>query len=301
MTVDIIIVGAGTAGMTAAIYALRANKSVLMLESDSVGGQIAISPKVENFPSYTEITGSDFSGKLFEQVLSLGVKFELQTVTAIVKQADGTFVVGTDEEEHFAKAVIIANGVIQRHFDFESETSLTGKGVYYCAICDGAFYKGKDVAVIGDGNSALQSALFLAGFCNKVYVLTLTDKYFGEESLIARLNATKNITTFTNTNVVDFIGADKLESIKAVRDGKDFVLDVPAAFVAIGQIPDNERFSGLVTISDDGYIVTDENMKTKTDGLYAAGDTRYKTCRQLTTAVADGTIAAISAIDYINK
>lgn len=301
MNVDIIIVGAGTAGMTSAVYSLRNNKSVLILESTSVGGQIAFSPKVENFPSYTEIAGSDFSNKLFEQVLTLGANFELETVTAIVKKEDGTFVVGTDVCEHTAKAVIIANGVQQKHLPFESETRLLGNGVYYCAICDGAFYKGKNVAVIGDGNTALQSAILLSSICKEVYVLTLTDKYFGDASLIDLLNKTENITTLKNTNVIDFLGDDNLTAVKAVKDGKEFLLEVPAVFVAIGQIPDNKRFSNVVTLNKDGYIVANERMETSTPGVFAAGDTRDKELRQLATAVSDGAVAAMNAIGYIQR
>lgn len=301
MNVDIIIVGAGTAGMTAAVYALRNNKTVLILESTSVGGQIAFSPKVENFPSYTSIAGSDFSNKLFEQVLTLGASFELETVTAIVKKQDGTFVVGTDVCEHTAKAVIIANGVQQKHLPFESEKRLLGNGVYYCAICDGAFYKGKKVAVIGDGNTALQSALLLSSICQEVYVLTLTDKYFGDESLIDLLNKTENITTLTNTNVTDFLGDENLTGVKAVRDGKEFIIEVPAVFVAIGQIPDNKRFENVVSLTEDGYIKANERMETSTTGIFAAGDTREKELRQLATAVSDGAVAAMNAIDYIRR
>lgn len=301
MNVDIIIVGAGASGMTAAIYALRNNKSVLLLESTSVGGQIAFSPKVENFPSYDSISGSDFSNRLFEQVLSLGAEFELETVTAVVKNGDGTFTVGTDAGEHTAKAVIIANGVKQRHFPFKSEERLLGNGVYYCAICDGAFYKGKDVAVIGDGNTALQSALLLSSICNKVYVLTLTDKYFGDEALIDLLYKTENIITLSETSVTDFLGEESLTGVKAVKKGVEFKLEVPAVFVCIGLIADNQKFSNIANLTEDGYFLVDENMQTKTAGVFAAGDTRKKNVRQLTTAVSDGAIAAMSAIDYIRK
>lgn len=302
MNVDIVIVGAGASGMTAAIYALRNNKSVLMLESTSVGGQIAFSPKVENFPSYASISGNDFANRLFEQVLNLGAEFELETVTGVVKNDDGTFTVGTDVGEHTAKAVIIANGVKQRHFPFESEERLLGNGVYYCAICDGAFYKGKDVAVIGDGNTALQSALLLSSICNNVYVLTLTDKYFGDASLVDTLKKTPNVITVPNVSVTDFIGEDCLTAIKGVRNGsEDYLLNVPAVFVAIGLLPDNQKFSNLANLSEEGYFLVDENMQTSTTGLFAAGDTRVKNIRQLTTAVSDGAIAAMSAIDYIRK
>ena len=303
MKTDIIIIGAGPAGMTAAVYALRNNKSVLVLESTSVGGQIALSPKVENFPSYSQISGSDFSNRLFEQILLLGANFELEEVTAIVKNGDGTFSVGTNCGEHQAKAVIIANGVKQKHLNIEAEEKFIGNGVYYCAICDGAFFSGKEVAVVGDGNSALQTAIYLSSICTKVHVLTWFDKYFGDQSLIDVLKKTDNIVTVPNVNVVDFLGKEELIGVKCQSqiDGSTRILNVPAVFVAIGQIPDNKRYANLVDLDENGYILADEDLKTRTDGLFVAGDTRRKTIRQLTTAVGDGTIAAMSAIEYIMK
>lgn len=301
MDFDIIIVGAGASGMTAAIYALRNGKSVLLLESESVGGQAALSPKIENFPTHRSISGSDLVNRLFEQVLDLGADFELETVQSVEKNADGTFTVKTDACSRTAKAVIIANGVKQRHLPVQSEKDFLGKGVYYCAICDGAFYKGRDVAVIGDGNSALQTALSLSAICNRVYVLTLTDKYFGDQANIDLVNKTENIKTLTNVSVTDFLGREELVAVRGIKDNDDFFLKVPAVFVAIGLVPDNQKFSNVAKLSDDGYFLVDENMQTSTEGLFAAGDTRNKKIRQLTTAVSDGAIAATSAVEYIRK
>lgn len=302
--VDIIVIGCGTAGMTAAIYALRNNKSVLILESTSIGGQIAFSPKVENFPTYREISGEELSQKLFEQVLDLGASFELEDVQKVEKCEEcGFFIVTTDQGEYKAKAVIIANGAKQKHIGIENEDHLLGKGVYYCAICDGAFYKGKEVALIGDGNTALQSAILLSSICSKVYMLTWFDQFFGDESLVTTLRKLENVIVMPNTSVVDFVGKEQLEGVKVVRkeDNSSFVLNVPAVFVAIGQVPDNERFSNVVDIDNNGYIVADENMNTRTEGVFVAGDTRQKQVRQLTTAASDGAIAAMSALNYLQK
>ncbi len=300
---DIIIIGSGTAGMTAAIYALRNNKKVLLIESTAVGGQIAFSPKVENFPSYRSISGEEFSHKLFEQVLDLGASFELEEVIAVEKEKDDTFLVTTDCGTHKGKSVIIATGVKQKHIGIEAEEKLLGKGVYYCAICDGAFYKGKEVAVVGDGNSALQSAILLSSICSKVHVLTWFDKFFGDLSLVDNLRSLENVIITPNTEVIDFAGKDSLDGvvIRRKEDGTVYTLNVPAIFVAIGQLPDNDKFKKLVDLDEQGYLLADEAMKTKTAGLFVAGDCRKKAIRQLTTAASDGAIAAMSAIEYIGS
>jgi len=211
---DIIIVGCGTAGMTAAVYALRNNKTVLILESEAVGGQIAFSPCVENFPTYKSISGEDLSNKMFEQVLDLGAQFELEDVQKIQKGEDGIFTVTTDYGVHQARAVVIATGAKQKHIGIAAEDKLLGKGVYYCAICDGAFYKGKEVMVIGDGNTALQYAILLSSYCKKVYVYTLFDKFFGDDSLVKTLRGKDNVEVRPNTSVTDFIGENELTSVE---------------------------------------------------------------------------------------
>ena len=300
---DLIIIGAGAAVMTAAVYALRNDKSVLLLESSATGGQIAISPRVENFPSYRSISGEELSQKMFEQVLDLGVDFELEEALSIEKGEDGIFTVKTDCGEHKARAVIIATGAKQKHIGIAAEEHLLGRGVYYCAICDGAFYKGKEVALIGDGNTALQSAILLASICTKVYVLTWFDRFFGDESLIKTLRKTKNIEVIPNTSVTDFLGKDSLEGVKAVKKetGEEFVVNVPAVFVCIGQVPDNGKFQNVIEINKEGYALVDEKMNAKVEGVFVAGDCRKKDIRQLTTAVSDGAVAAMSAINYLNR
>ena len=297
---DIIVIGAGAAGMTSALYALRNGKTVLVLESESLGGQIATSPKLENFPSLKEISGEKFADNLYEQIVDLGAEVEIEKAVRIEK-TDGKFCVKTEYNEYFALSVIIAAGVKHKHLKTNRE-DLVGKGVYYCAICDGAFYKGKEVAVIGDGNTALQYALLLAGYCKKVYVYTLFDKFFGDARLVKALRAKENIEVRPNTSVVNFIGDDCLSAIEYKdKEGSLCRHEIPAVFVAIGQIPDNKAFSNLVDLDNDGYIIADETCKTKTEGLFVAGDCRTKAIRQVATACADGAVAATNASIYLES
>lgn len=300
---DIIVVGGGAAGMTAALYALRNSKIVLLLESDSLGGQIANSPRLENYPSIKAISGEQFADNLFEQVTSLGADFEIEKVVGIEKQQDKTFLVKTEYKEYQAKSVIIAAGVKHKHLRTKSNRDdLVGKGVYYCAICDGAFYKGQEVIVIGDANTALQYSILLSSYCKKVYVYTLFDKFFGDKGLVKTLLAKENVEWRPNTSVCDFIGEDELKAIEYKdKDGNICQHEIPAVFVAIGQVPDNGVFSNLVDLDKDGYIIADESCTTKTEGLFVAGDCRTKSVRQVVTAVADGGIAATKACLYLES
>lgn len=299
---DIIIIGGGAAGMTAALYALRNSKTVLLLESESLGGQIATSPRLENYPSIKAISGEQFADNLFEQISSMGVDCEIEKAVSIEK-ADKIFIVKTEFNEYTAKSVIIAAGVKHKHLRTKSNRDdLVGKGVYYCAICDGAFYKGLEVAVIGDANTALQYSLLLASYCKKVYVYTLFDKFFGDKTLINAVKGKDNIEWRPKTSVVDFIGKDKLTAIEYKdKDGKVLHHEIPAVFVAIGQVPDNVAFKNLVDLDENGYIISDEACKTKTEGLFVAGDCRTKAIRQVVTAVADGGIAATNACLYLES
>ncbi len=298
---DLIVIGAGAAGMTSALYALRNGRSVLLLESESLGGQIATSPKLENFPSIKQISGEEFADNLFEQVTSLGAEFEIEKVVEIKK--DKTFKVKTEYKEYESKSVIIATGVKHKKLRTKSDREdLVGKGVYYCAICDGAFYKGKEVVVIGDANTALQYALLLSSYCKKVYMYTLFDKFFGDKLLVKALKSKDNIEVRPNTSVTDFIGETELKAIEYKdADGNIKTHEIPAVFVAIGQVPDNKAFLPLVDLDQNGYIVADESCKTKTEGLFVAGDCRTKAIRQVATAVADGAIAATNASLYIES
>ena len=299
---DIIIIGGGAAGMTSALYALRNGKKVLVLESESLGGQIATSPRLENFPSIKAISGEQFADNLFEQITSMGADFEIEKAVGIDKK-DGVFTVKTEYNSYEAKSVIIAAGVKHKHLRTKSDRNdLVGKGVYYCAICDGAFYKGKEVAVIGDANTALQYCLLLSSYCKKVYVYTLFDKFFGDKTLIKALKSKENVEWKPETSVVDFIGEDYLTAIEYKnKDGEILRHEIPAVFVAIGQIPDNKPFENLVDLDKDGYIVADETCKTRTEGLFVAGDCRTKAVRQVVTAVADGGVASTNACLYLDS
>ena len=299
---DIIVVGAGAAGMTAALYARRNDKSVLVLEKESLGGQIATSPRLENYPTIKEISGEEFADNLYEQIISQGAELEVENVVSVEKGEDKIFTVKTEYNEYKARSVILATGVKHKHLRTQSNRDdLIGRGVYYCAICDGAFYKGKEVAVIGDANTALQYVLLLSGYCKKVYVYTLFDKFFGDKQLVAAMKKRANVEWRPNTSVVDFVGDKELIAILYKdKDGNVKTHEIPAVFVAIGQIPDNEAFKNIVDLDKDGYIIADENCTTKTEGVFVAGDCRTKAVRQVITAVADGGIAATKATLYID-
>lgn len=297
--VDIIIVGGGPSGMTAALYALRSNKSVLILEKENFGGQIANSPRVENYPSINEISGLDLSDRMFSQITDLGAQFELEDVLKIEKTKDG-FEVTTNYRIYESKAVIIANGVKHRLMNLPNEENLIGNGVSFCAVCDGPMYKGKETYLIGDANTALQYALLLSNYCTKVHMFTLFDKFFGDNILQDRVKAKENIIVKHEMNLVEYVGGEKLEGLvfedTKTKDRIEYKTD--NVFIAIGQVPQNDKFANLVEL-EKGYIVTDELMETKTPGVFACGDTRKKEIRQVVTACNDGAIAALSAVRYI--
>ena len=299
MQPDVIIIGGGPSAMTAALYTLRAGKTVLLLEKENFGGQIADSPRVENFPSVKSISGLDFSNGLFEQITALGAKFDIDEALKIEKTGDVFTVIG-NYGRHQAKAVIIATGVKHRHLGLSGEESLLGRGVSYCAVCDGAFYKGQDVVLIGDANTAVQYAILLSGYCRKVAVCTLFDRFFADEILVSAMLKQPNVEVFHHLSAVSFDGKKELSSVTfADTETKEAkVIPCQGAFVAIGQLPDNERFSNLIELKK-GYIVTDDGMASKTPGLFACGDCRDKKVRQLTTACADGAIASCSAVSYL--
>lgn len=297
---DIIVVGAGTAGMTAALYALRNGKSVLLLEGECVGGQIANSPRVENFPSVKAVSGSEFSDRLCEQIKALGAELNMERVEQIIKTAVG-FTVKTDCGSHEARAVIIATGAKHKKIGVEREEELTGSGVSYCAVCDGPFYTGDDVALVGDANTALQYGILLSGYCNKVYVCTWMDKFFGDKALVDTLLQKQNVEWIKNVTLSAFEGEEELDAcvFDEQDTGKKRSIPVKACFIAIGQEPDNAPFRNVVDLDGNGYIIADEDCTTNTAGVFVAGDCRTKKVRQLTTAAADGASAAMAACKYL--
>lgn len=300
---DIIVIGAGAAGMTSALYALRNNKTVLVLESESLGGQVAMSPRLENYPSIKEISGEQFADNLFDQITSLGAEVEIEKVVGIEKLGEANFKVKTEYNEYGAKAVVIASGVKHKHLRTKSDREdLVGRGVYYCAICDGPFYKGQEVAIVGDANTALQYALLLSSYCKKVYIYTLFDKFFGDKAHVKALLSKENVEWRPQTSVIDYIGDEELTAIEYKdKDGNICRHEIPAVFIAIGQVPDNKAFASVVDIDQMGYIIADETCKTKTEGVYVAGDCRTKAVRQVSTAIGDGAVAATNACLYIDS
>ncbi len=287
--------------MTACLYALRNNKKVLLLEKEAIGGQIAKSPKVENYPTHKEISGTELSDQLFEQIIDLGVEFELEDVCGISKKGN-LFEVKTDYNAYTAKSVIIATGAKPRMLGLDKEEEFLGNGIYYCAICDGPLYAGQEVTLIGDANSALQYALMLAGYCSKVHMMTLFDKFFGEKTLQDAVRTTKNIEITHEVQAVELLGSEKLEGIVFKRkNGSLFTHNTNALFVAIGQVPDNKAYEEVASLDKQGYILSQEDCKTKTEGLFVAGDCRTKAIRQVATAIGDGAVAGTSACKYIDQ
>lgn len=290
---DIIIVGAGPAGMTAALYALRANKKVLVLEAKAYGGQIVNANLVENYPGIPSISGFDFATNLYNQIKELGAEIKFETVLHVDEEKNVT----TDENTYQAKAVIIATGSENRKLNIERERDLVGKGVSYCATCDGNFYKNKVVAVSGGGNTAFEDALYLSDIAKKVYLIHRREEFRAEQTYINKLKKKENVTFVLNANVVALNGEEKLESIELEKnDGSKETINVDGLFIAVGQAPRNDIFSNVVTLNEQGYIVSEDGVHTNVDGIYVAGDTRVKSLRQLTTAVSDGSIAATTAM-----
>lgn len=301
MDYDIIIVGGGPAGLTAAIYALRANKKVLIIEKNTFGGQITYSPKIENYPGFVSVSGNELADKMVDQALSLGADVEIAEVTGITGNKIKT--VTTDCGSFTSGAVIIATGAKHRRLGLDREDELIGNGISFCAVCDGAFCNGKAVAVVGGGNSALQEAVLLTENASKLYLIQDLDYLTGEKKLAKQLEENSKVEIITGSKVTELIGDGELKAVAIENKdtGEKRVLDIDGLFIAIGLVPQNEAFSNEVELDGYGYIVSDESCLTETDGIFVAGDCRTKTVRQVATAVSDGASAALAACKYLES
>ena len=301
---DIVIIGAGPAGLTAAIYARRADKSVLVLERETFGGQITHSPKIENYPGFIEMSGNELGEKLIEQALHQGAEIELDTAVSI-DGTPGNYTVKGEAGVYQAKSVIIAAGSHHRKLGLEKEDRFTGEGISYCAVCDGAFYKGKDVTVIGGGNSALQEAILLSKTSTSVTLIQNLDFLTGEKKLCEDVMKADNISVIYSSIVSSIEGDDTFEGIviENTANGEKQLIKVDAVFVAIGQMPENEPFRNVVKLDERGYITSDEDCKPEgaAEGIFTAGDCRSKKIRQVATAVSDGAVAALAACSFIDS
>ena len=286
--------------MTAALYAARADRQVLLLEKESFGGQVVFSPKIENYPGFLQMSGNDFADKLIEQVLEQGVTVELDEAVEIRDGATKTVVCASGAEFECG-AVIIATGSRHRMLGLENEESFVGNGISFCAVCDGAFYQGQNVAVIGGGNSALQEAVLLSDVCNKVTIVQNLDYLTGEGKLVSLLAKRENVDYIYGATVEKLLGEDELTGLILDRKGTKIRLDVDGVFVAIGQVPVNDAFAPVTDIDQRGYIVSGEDCLTKTPGVFVAGDCRTKSIRQITTACGDGAVAAMTACRYLDE
>ena len=298
---DLLIIGGGPAGLTAATYARRAAKSVLILEKGAFGGQITWSPKVENFPGLLSVSGTELGDMLLAQAMEQGAEVELEEAVSLQKREDGLFCTCTESGiSYLSRTVILATGARPRRTDLPREEEFIGNGIGFCAVCDGAFYKGRKVAVYGGGNSALQDALFLADLCSEVTVIHRRDSFRGEAKLVEALKMRSNVRLLTGTIITALEGDGELNGIRINSAGNESLLSLDGLFIAIGHMPDNEAFRPFLRLDDAGYAASGEDCLTETAGLFVAGDCRAKAVRQVTTAAADGAVAALAACHYLD-
>ncbi len=297
---DVIIIGGGPAGLTAGIYLKRAGKTALLVEAEAFGGQIITSPEVENYPGIAKVSGYELAMKLFEQATDLGLETESDKIIGISEENDG-FTVKGESGDYRAKSVIIATGAKARKLGLENEDRLTGSGVSYCAVCDGAFFRDRVVAVNGGGNTAFEDAIFLSAYCKKVYLIHRRREFRAEENLVSVLRAKPNVEFVLDSTVTSLVGQDKLEAVVLRDKNTDGTSTLPldGLFVSVGRTPDTGYLKGFVGLDEGGYIVAGEDCKTDRKGVFVAGDCRRKLFRQLTTAASDGTVAALNACAYL--
>lgn len=299
---DVLIVGAGTAGMTAGIYVQRAGKKALVLDEKGYGGQIVNTATVENYPGFVNISGTEFTERIHEQAVELGVDFKVEKVKNAKKKGE-VFVVSTGDSQYEVKSVIIATGVKNRELGIPGEEKFKGSGVSFCATCDGNFFKGRDISIIGGGNTALEDAEVMSGIANKVYLVHRRDEFRGDKLTVKRLSVKDNVEFVLNSKPVEITGGFAVDGLKVenTEDGSQKTLKVDGIFVAVGQTPDNKAFEGLVKLDSAGYVDAGEDCVTSAEGIFVAGDCRTKKVRQLTTAASDGSVAAAGAVEYINR
>ncbi len=299
---DIIVIGGGPAGFSAAIYAVRAGLKVLLLEKLMWGGQAAITPEIENYPGIESISGFDFAMKLHEQANKLGVAVDNKEVIGVELKGSEKKVMTVDET-YEVRSVVIANGVTRRLLGCSGEKEYTGKGVSYCATCDGAFFREKDVALVGGGNTALEDAMFLSNHCRKVYLIHRRDEFRGDEILVRSVLSRDNIEVIYDSVVTEILGEDDMVTSLKLQNkkSKEFqTISVQGVFIAIGYRPDNDMYQGQLELTEQGYFLAGEDCHTKIDGVYVAGDCRDKKLRQIVTAAADGAMAGFEAANYCN-
>lgn len=297
---DIVIVGAGPAGLTAAIYALREEKKVVILEKETIGGKITSSSKVENYPGFKSISGMDFANNLYEQVIDLGGEINIEEVLSIENGKVKKVI--TDENTYETKSIIIASGSKYKTLNLDNEEELIGNGISFCTVCDGSFYKNKNVCVVGGANSALNSVLYLSKLCNKVYLVVRGPKLKGDKKVIDNVLSLSNVEVLYNTTVNKYIlDNDELVGVEVKSNECEKRLDVEGVFLAIGQSPEIDYLNDLIKVDENNYVLASEDCITNIDGIFVAGDVRKKEVRQLTTAVSDGTNAAINAINYLKE
>ncbi|XVG94830.1 thioredoxin-disulfide reductase [Eubacteriales bacterium KG127] len=301
---DILIIGAGPAGMTAAIYGQRGGKKTVLFDQTSYGGQIINTAEIANYPGIPNMSGLDFANKLYAQFTDLGAEMRYEKIIEIKDGDKPVKTVVTDSgEEYHCKSIIIATGASPRPLGVEGEEKYVGAGISYCATCDGAFFKNKIVAVVGGGNTALEDAEILSGLCKKVYLIHRRDEFRGEVSNVERVKSKDNVELLLNCVVTKLSGERFIESIEVKNKKTDDVkkIDIDGVFVAIGQMPKNDAFKNFVGINKEGYVVAGEDCNTNIPGIFVAGDCRTKKVRQITTAVGDGAVAGLAAIEHINK
>lgn len=296
---DVLIVGSGPAGMTAAIYAARINLKVCVLEKNAPGGAMVNTSKIENYPGYTSIDGATLSMNMFEQMMGLGIDFVGDDCQEIIKEGD-IFKVITPFSTYESKTVIYATGTRHKKLNVKNEEKFSGYGISWCAVCDGSFYKGKDVCVVGGGNSALEEAIYLANIVNKVYIIHRRDEFRADPIIVSELKEKENVEFVLDSQIKEFIGDKKLEKVLVVntKTNEERLIEAEGCFEFVGQDPANEPLRNLGVINEKGYVLVDSQLETKVEGLFAAGDIINKEVRQIVTAVNDGAIAALGASRY---